>query len=683
MAQRFAATAFIVLALLSLLAATNGSSHATANVISCVDSRALGAAPSSVAGPDLKCSLTKSGKGDNDKLKCPYSYVMPGAGACFGPKTGCKSDFYSKVNCSASAAAQAAQLKITQAAAKRLHTRLCPKVLVGLPNCAKQKTPRAAWLANTCLCDKENLCLETIDGTWWGFTVELVIFVYCFAGLAIVCDDHLVNSLETLCIRWGIKEDVAGATFMAFGSAAPEIIVNAVATLKGQTDLGVGAIIGSGIIAFSLIPGTCGIFGASETPLELKRRPLLRDMCVYTLGLALLVWFFGDGCIDKAESATLFVMYPGYILLIVMAPKMRKEFQIFNTWAASPEELMSGIMHDADAKVHYRLNRTKSFVLMQKEEEEAQEAFEISSFVALMPAPFAAELKRAFGQHVEDAAVTGRVGMVAVQSFEDVLRDMTGRWAMVDPSGAAQTCADLLQDSGNSSPFVDYEEFLEIVARMKKEGAESSGSIGDIASFLFHPLEFAFEWTCPPCEYGEKWEAFYPLTFAISFLWVSFFSYVISAIVTRFVLLSGLPFALFGVVLVAVGAEIPDTIQSVTVARKGYGSMAVANGMGSQICNILVGLGMPWFLSNWVAGKQVEVHGHEHIKYLSVFQFVNVSIAFSVLLGVALCSGADKALLSKEKGQLFVVVYVVMIFGVIIENQTEEEGSIFCNAVCN
>jgi Ca2+/Na+ antiporter len=39
---------------------------------------------------------------------------------------------------------------------------------------------------------------------------------------------------------------MVGASFMAFGSAAPEIIVNAIATIKadGTSDLGVGAIIG-------------------------------------------------------------------------------------------------------------------------------------------------------------------------------------------------------------------------------------------------------------------------------------------------------------------------------------------------------------------------------------------------------------------------------------------------------
>ena len=57
------------------------------------------------------------------------------------------------------------------------------------------------------------------------------------------------------------------------------------------------------------------------------------------------------------------------------------------------------------------------------------------------------------------------------------------------------------------------------------------------------------------------------------------------------------PLAFFGFLLVAIGAEVPDTIQSVAVARRGYGSLAVANAVGSQIINICIGLGLPWFIS--------------------------------------------------------------------------------------
>ena len=150
----------------------------------------------------------------------------------------------------------------------------------------------------------ENLCLDDIDGAWWGVLVELVVLLYAFVGVAIVADSHLVPSLETLCVRWNVPEDVAGASFMAFGSAAPEITINAISTVKavlggrlgggggpdashrGRDDaaLGVGAILGSGMIAFTAIPGFCGLFAGAT--LELKRRPLARDLGAYVLRLS-------------------------------------------------------------------------------------------------------------------------------------------------------------------------------------------------------------------------------------------------------------------------------------------------------------------------------------------------------------------------------------------------------------
>ena len=81
-------------------------------------------------------------------------------------------------------------------------------------------------------CDVESLCFNLIDDQWWGVGVDIVVLVYAFIGVAIVADSHLVPGLETLCVRWGIPEDVAGASFMAFGSAAPEITINAISTIK-------------------------------------------------------------------------------------------------------------------------------------------------------------------------------------------------------------------------------------------------------------------------------------------------------------------------------------------------------------------------------------------------------------------------------------------------------------------
>lgn len=42
-------------------------------------------------------------------------------------------------------------------------------------------------------------------GFWDNPLVELATFGGAFIGLAIVCDDHMVVALETLCVRWNVR----------------------------------------------------------------------------------------------------------------------------------------------------------------------------------------------------------------------------------------------------------------------------------------------------------------------------------------------------------------------------------------------------------------------------------------------------------------------------------------------
>ena len=108
--------------------------------------------------------------------------------------------------------------------------------------------------------------------------------------------------------------------------------------------------------------------------------------------------------------------------------------------------------------------------------------------------------------------------------------------------------------------------------------------------------------------------------------------------------------------IVAVGAEIPDTIQSVTVAKRGYGAMAVSNCLGSQICNICLGLGLPWTISN-LLGKKVGIHKEQKLQKTAFFQVGIVAFVAFTLLGFAIVQGENKASLTKMKGRLYLILY--------------------------
>lgn len=52
--------------------------------------------------------------------------------------------------------------------------------------------------------------------------LHILLLLYMFTGLAIVCDDYFCSALDEICIKLAISDDVAGATFMAAGLRAAE-----------------------------------------------------------------------------------------------------------------------------------------------------------------------------------------------------------------------------------------------------------------------------------------------------------------------------------------------------------------------------------------------------------------------------------------------------------------------------
>lgn len=55
-----------------------------------------------------------------------------------------------------------------------------------------------------------------------------------FAAIALVCDEFFVPTLEKICEELGLQEDVAGATFMAFGSSGPEHAVGVIGVFVSE-----------------------------------------------------------------------------------------------------------------------------------------------------------------------------------------------------------------------------------------------------------------------------------------------------------------------------------------------------------------------------------------------------------------------------------------------------------------
>ena len=78
-----------------------------------------------------------------------------------------------------------------------------------------------------------------------GFSIGLVLLV---KGA-----DEMVGSAVQIAIKFKLPSSIVGATFIGFGTSAPELFASTGAALKGDLDLGIGNIVGSNIANSSLV----------------------------------------------------------------------------------------------------------------------------------------------------------------------------------------------------------------------------------------------------------------------------------------------------------------------------------------------------------------------------------------------------------------------------------------------
>lgn len=144
--------------------------------------------------------------------------------------------------------------------------------------------------------------------------LHILGIIYMFSGLALVCDEFFVPSLEIIIMKFNIPEDVAGATFMAAGGSAPEFFTSLVGVFFARNAIGFGTIVGSAVFNILFVIGVVGLL--SKGVLLLTWWPTFRDTIFYLIHLGFLIGFFQDGLMNWYESLALFILYILYVLFM-------------------------------------------------------------------------------------------------------------------------------------------------------------------------------------------------------------------------------------------------------------------------------------------------------------------------------------------------------------------------------
>ncbi len=169
--------------------------------------------------------------------------------------------------------------------------------------------------------------------------LDLVFFV---VGLLLLYygAEWLVIGSSSLARGLGLTPIVIGLTVVAFGTSAPELVISLISSIKGNSMIAVGNVVGSNICNIALVLGLSAFF----QPITSDRWVIKRDIPIM-LGISLYLLLLSlNSKIGRFEGATLF----GGIILYTFFNyynAMKKSGRVFEGQSIASESTTEKVEH--------------------------------------------------------------------------------------------------------------------------------------------------------------------------------------------------------------------------------------------------------------------------------------------------------------------------------------------------
>ncbi len=159
----------------------------------------------------------------------------------------------------------------------------------------------------------------------------LSIAIFAFGLLILILGANgLVEGASALARRFRVPDILIGLTIVAFGTSAPELVVNITAASGGFADIVYGNIIGSNNFNLFIILGICGLI----QPLSVTSNTALKEI-PFALILTVALWFLVNDRLLYGSAGNSLVRWEGGLLLLVFSGFL---FYIYKQLACGRED---------------------------------------------------------------------------------------------------------------------------------------------------------------------------------------------------------------------------------------------------------------------------------------------------------------------------------------------------------
>lgn len=138
--------------------------------------------------------------------------------------------------------------------------------------------------------------------------------------LLVIGGGSLVTGASQLAARFGVPPMVVGLTIVGFGTSAPELVVNIVAGLRGESELAFGNVVGSNISNLALVLGAAAVLQSIEIQSTVIRREVPLLLLITTIMTVMALDPFlegGTARIDVSDAIVLILLFTLFIYITI------------------------------------------------------------------------------------------------------------------------------------------------------------------------------------------------------------------------------------------------------------------------------------------------------------------------------------------------------------------------------
>jgi K+-dependent Na+/Ca+ exchanger-like protein len=449
---------------------------------------------------------------------------------------------------------------------------------------------------------------------------------------SIVTETRLVPSIDIIAKRYGIPDDIAGATLIAAGASAPELLCTFISLFITHSSLGLGTIVGSEVFNLFIIAAG-SVYATEGRMLQLERKSMLRDAGFYAFSIGLLYLSLSDGrdvyvidgvIVDDGTDGAhierrIFVQFwkaclllGGYVIYVVVCMNSSMDNKEVNDGAK---------FHD--------------------------------------------------GGNVDDDNVARECMDTTVSSY--ALNDTCNN----DDNDHNNEHA----TSHNTDDEVDNHH-MDLISKPTNNASKMELFLW----YFFYPLRLLMHITLPHY-IGRRFEnndevdtqqrrrgyssylCIY-ITVSSCLVWLCISSYLMVTSLESLAALIGISDAVMGSTVSAAGTSWPAYVASRMAAEKGMGGKAVSNIFGSNTFNICIGLGFPWVLYIIVS---MRFHPYTDLDDVGVVESM-VALLATLLIFLILVALKDFVLVEGH-AILFVSLYVLYVIYTICQDYWHDEST--------